>query len=164
MSTSRRPPTIELLAALARGRDPFIDVFNRTMLDIPAIECVTLLATAPDRSVIHRVGSSDPGRFPIGGFDPIDDGTWCRRIFGDKQPIVANDPLQMRAFVPETDDLVAMGYEAIVCMPIVIATDMRGTLNVLGEAGAFAPPALAEIEAMLPFAALIFTFEGIELP
>ncbi|WDR03234.1 GAF domain-containing protein [Devosia algicola] len=158
------PPTKELLAALAQGRDPFFGALNHALLDITAIECVTYLATAPDRSVIHRVGTSDPSHFPIGGFDPIDDSAWCRRIFGDKQPIIANDSEQMRAFIPETDDLVAMGYEAIVCAPVVIAGEMRGTLNVLGGADAFTPPALAAIETLMPFVALIFTFEGIELP
>ena len=47
------------------------------------------------------------------------------------------------------------------CFPIVIAGETRGVVALLGDAGIFTPAALAEIDTLLPIAALIFTFEGI---
>ena len=67
----------------------------------------------------------------------------------------------MAGFLPETDDLIAMGYGATACMPIVIAGEVRGTVNFLGDAGIFTASALDRITALLPIAALIFTFPGI---
>ena len=76
-------------------------------------------------------------------------------------PIVGDTPELMRPFIPETDDLVAMGYGSTLCLPIVIAGEVRGTVNLLGDAGVLTPATLAEIDSLLPIAALIFTFAGI---
>lgn len=146
---------------LATGPAALIDALNAALLTLPGVRTVTWLATAPDRSVTHRIGTSDAKGFPIGGFDPIDDGAWNRRIFGDKRPVVGDTVEQMREFIPETDDLVAMGYGATMCAPIIIGGDVRGVLCLLGDAGILTPALLAEVETLLPIAALIFTFPGI---
>jgi hypothetical protein len=122
---------------------------------------MTILATAPDRSVVHRIGTSDPVNFPIGGFDPIDDGPWCRRIFGDKQPIIGNTPAEMQRYIPETAALEALGYGSTICVPVIIADDVRGTVNLIGAAHVFTPQVLADVDALLPLAALVFAFPGI---
>jgi GAF domain-containing protein len=128
---------------------------------LPGVRTVTYLATAPDRSVTHRIGTSDHKRFPIGGFDPIDNGAWCQHIFWDKRPIIGNSPAEMAVYIPETSALVEMGYGATMCAPIIIAGEVRGTVNLLGDAGILTPALLASFTALLPIAALIFTFEGI---
>ena len=79
----------------------------------------------------------------------------------EKLPVIGNDVAGMAAFIPETGGLVAMGYGACSCFPIVIAGETRGVIALLGDAGIFTPDALAEIDTLLPIAALIFTFEGI---
>ena len=156
------PATAERLStALAAGAQQTIAAMNALFLAIPGIRTVTWLATAPDRSVTHRIGTSEAKGFPIGGFDPIDDSAWNLRIFGEKSPIIGNNRDGMAAYIPETDQLVAMGYGSTACFPIVIAGEVRGTVNFLGDAGLFTAGVLARIHALLPIAALIFTFEGI---
>lgn len=150
-----------LTTALAAGPQATIAVMNALFCAIDGVRTVTWLATAPDHTVTHRIGTSDAQGFPIGGFDPIDDSAWNRRIFGDKQPVIGDDVAGMAEFIPETDQLVAMGYGATGCFPIVIDGAVRGTVNFLGDAGLFTPATLARITALLPLAALVFTFEGI---
>ncbi|WP_417310486.1 hypothetical protein [Devosia sp.] len=150
-----------LTTALAEGPQQTIAALNTLFCAVDGVRTVTWLATAPDYSVTHRIGTSDAEHFPLGGFDPIDDSAWNRRIFGDKRPVLGDDVPGMAAFIPETDQLVAMGYGATGCFPIVIAGAVRGTVNVLGDAGLFTPATLARITALLPLAALVFTFEGI---
>lgn len=147
--------------ALAAGPQPTIALLCELFKAIPGVRTVTWLATAPDRSVTHRIGTSDPVGFPVGGFDPIDDSAWNLRIFGEKLPVVGDNPAQMAQFIPETDQLVAMGYGATLCQPIIIADDVRGLVCLLGDAGILTPDALAEVDALLPIAALVFSFEGI---
>ena len=151
----------QLATALAAGPQPTFAVLSTLFTALPGVRTVTYLATAPDRSVTHRIGTSDPKGFPIGGFDPIDDSAWNRRIFDEQRPIIGDTPELMAQFIPETDQLVAMGYGATLCAPIVIAGDVRGTVNLLGDAGIFTPALLAQFDALLPIAALIFTFPGI---
>jgi hypothetical protein len=150
-----------LSEALAAGPAQLLDVLNDLFLALPGVRTVTWLAARPAEKITRRIGTSDPQNFPIGGFDPIDDGAWSRRVYGDKLPIIGNTPAEMAVYIPETDELVRMGYGALICAPIVIDGAARGTVNLLGDAGIFTPALLGEIDALLPLAALIFTFEGV---
>ena len=151
----------KLAASLATGPQALIALLNDVVKTLPGVRTVTWLAVAPDRSVTHRIGTSDPQGFPIGGFDPIDDSAWNRRIFGDRSAVVGDTPELMRQFIPETDALVAMGYGATLCAPIIIGGEVRGVLCALGDAGILTPALLARIDTILPIAALVFTFGGI---
>jgi GAF domain-containing protein len=161
MSPLDRAFAHDLASSLAAGPEQIIGLVNRIVQALPGVRTVTWLAVAPDHSVTHRIGTSDKVNFPIGGFDPIDDGAWNRRIFGDKRAVIGDTPEQMRQFIPETDQLVAMGYGATLCAPIIIGGEVRGVLCALGDAGILTPDLLAAIDTILPIAALVFTFHGI---
>lgn len=150
-----------LSAALAAGPQQLIALMNAQFLALPGVRNVTWLAVAPDKSVTHRIGTSDSTGFPIGGFDPIDNGPWCKRIFGDKRAVVGNSPAGMAEFIPETEDLVKMGYGATMCTPIVINGEVAGTVNMLGDEGFLTEGLIASVETLLPLAALIFAVPGI---
>jgi GAF domain-containing protein len=151
-----------LSAALDAGLPELFDVLNDLFLSFAGIRTVTWLAARPDQRITERVGTSDPHSFPIGGSDPIDDAAWSRRIYGDRLPIVANTPDEMSFYIPETADLVAMGYHSIVCAPIIVGGQSLGTVNLIGEEpGLFAPDLLDRINALLPIAALVFTFDEV---
>lgn len=151
----------QLSAALATGPVPLFAVLSELFTAIPGIRTATFIATAPDRSVTHRIGTSNPVDFPIGNVDPVDDSAWNRRILVEMQPVIGDSVAGMAAFIPETDGLVAMGYGACSCFPIVISGETRGVVALLGDAGIFTPAALAAVDTLLPIAALIFTFKGI---
>lgn len=147
-----------LSAALDAGPSELFDVLNDLFLSLPGVRTVTWLAARPEKAITERVGTSDAHHFPVGGFDPIDEAAWSRRIYADRLPIVANDVEEMSFYIPETADLVKLGYGSIVCAPIIVGGKSLGTVNLLGEAGLFTPFMLDEINALLPIAALIFTF------
>ena len=151
----------KLSEALAAGPQAMFAVLSELFTAVPGIRTATFIATAPDHSVTHRIGTSNSTDFPIGNVDPIDDSAWNNRILREMKPVIGNDVPGVAAFIPEVDQLVAMGYGACSCFPIVIAGETRGVVALLGDAGIFTPGALAEINTILPIAALIFTFEGI---
>ena len=156
------PAVAERLAvALASGPTALFAELSALFTAIPGVRTATFIATAPDRSVTHRIGTSNPAHFPIGNVDPVDDSPWNRRILIEKQPVIGDSVAGMAAFIPETDGLVAMGYGACSCFPIVIAGETRGVVALLGNAGIFTPAVLAEINTLLPIAALVFAFPGI---
>ena len=150
-----------LAAALANGPTALFAVLSKLFTAVPGIRTATFIAVAPDKSVTHRIGTSNPAHFPVGNVDPVGDDPWNRTILGDRRPVIGDDVAGMARFLPETDGLVAMGYGACACFPIVVAGETRGVVALLGDAGIFTPAALAEINSLLPIAALIFTFEGI---
>jgi hypothetical protein len=151
----------DLNAALTAGPEALFAVLSKLFTALPGIRTATFIATAPDKTVTHRIGTSDPVNFPIGNVDAVDDSPWNRRILVEKQPVIGDSVAGMAAFIPETDGLVSMGYGACSCFPIVIAGETRGVVALLGDAGIFTPAVLAGIHDLLPIAALIFTFEGI---
>ena len=156
------PATAEqLTAALANGPAALFAVLSKLFTAVPGIRTATFIAVAPDRTVTHRIGTSNPQHFPVGNVDPVDDSPWNRRILGEKLPVIGDSVPGMATFLPETDGLVAMGYGACSCFPIVIAGETRGVVALLGDAGIFTPAVLAEINTLLPIAALVFTFPGI---
>ena len=156
------PATAEKLnAALATGPLALFTELSALFTTIPGIRTATFIATAPDKTVTHRIGTSNPEDFPVGNVDPVEDTPWNNRILRDKQPVIGDSVAGMAAFLPETDGLVAMGYGACSCFPIVIGGETRGVVALLGDSGVFTTAALAQITALLPIAALIFTFPGI---
>lgn len=151
----------KLGTALAAGPTQLFAVLSELFTAIPGIRTATFIATAPDKSVTHRIGTSNPVDFPIGNVDPVGDDVWNNTILKQMKPLVGNSVAGMAAFLPETDGLVAMGYGACSCFPIVIAGETRGVVALLGDAGIFTQAALAAIHTLLPIAALTFTFQGI---
>ncbi len=151
----------KLSAAVAAGPSELFAILSELFTAVPGVRTATFIATAPDKTVTHRIGTSNPAHFPVGNVDPVGDDPWNNAILRDKKPVIGNDVAGMVAFLPETDGLVAMGYGACSCFPIVVAGETRGVVALLGDAGIFTPAALAEIDTLLPIAALIFTFQGI---
>jgi hypothetical protein len=151
----------QLAAALADGPTALFAVLSQLFTAVPGVRTATFIATAPDKTVTHRIGTSNPVHFPVGNVDPVADTPWNNRILNEMKPVIGNDPAGIAAFIPEVDGLLAMGYTACSCFPIVIAGETRGVVALLGDAGTFTPSALAQIDALLPIAALTFTFEGI---
>lgn len=161
MSVLEFAPAARLSAALADGPPALFAVLSRLFTAIPGIRTATFIAVAPDRTVTHRIGTSKPEHFPVGNVDPVGDDVWNNTILGRMRPLIGDSVAGMAAFLPETDGLVAMGYGACSCFPIVIGGETRGVVALLGDAGTFTTRVLAEIDALLPIAALIFTFKGI---
>jgi hypothetical protein len=62
----------------------------------------------------------------------------------------------MGVYIPETGELEKLGYGATGCFPIVISGVARGTVNILGAAGIFTPAFMAELDTLMPLAALVF--------
>jgi len=161
MSVIELASAARLSAALADGPPALFAVLSRLFTAIPGIRTATFIAVAPDRTVTHRIGTSKPEHFPVGNVDPVGDDVWNNTILGQMRPLIGDSVAGMAAFLPETDGLIAMGYGACSCFPIVIGGETRGVVALLGDAGIFTTRVLAEIDALLPIAALIFTFHGI---
>ena len=148
--------------ALAVGPTQLFAVLSELFTSLPGVRTATFIAVAPDKTVTHRIGTSNPVDFPVGNVDPVNDSLWNRSMLRDQQPLIGDDTPGMIAFLgDEASGLSAMGYGACSCFPIVIAGETRGVVALLGDAGTFTPATLATIDTLLPIAALIFTFEGI---
>ena len=163
MSPIGRYVASRLAYALADGPEALFGVLSALFTSVPGVRTATFIAVAPDKTVTHRIGTSNPVDFPVGNVDPINDSLWNRSMLADQRPLIGDDTAGMVEFLgEEASGPVDMGYGACACFPIVIAGETRGVVALLGDAGIFTASALAEIDTILPIAALIFTFQGID--
>jgi len=162
MTSPLDPAVAAQSAALAAGPTALFAVLSELFTLVPGVRTATFIATAPDKTVTHRIGTSNPVHFPVGNVDPVNDSLWNRSMLRDQRPLVGDDTPGMVTFLgEEASGLVAMGYGACSCFPIVIAGETRGVVALLGDAGIFVRQTLEAIDSLLPIAALTFTFHGI---
>jgi hypothetical protein len=127
-------------------------------------DLLTVLAVGEDRTHFVRPYTNRPDQFPLGAADKVADSPWLRRLFGEKAPIVANDIPAILHWIPEFTDAATMGYGALVNVPIVVAGDVVGLINLMGPAGHFDARRVAAIDEQTPLAALALLVGRSPLP
>ena len=82
----------DLATALASGPSALFAVLSRLFTSpSPGVRTATFIAVAPDRTVTHRIGTSNPAHFPVGNVDPVDDSLWNRHMLHEQRPVIGND-------------------------------------------------------------------------
>lgn len=115
----------------------------------------TVLAFDLRRQEVTRRFSSDPRLYPVGVTDKLYDTIWERTLIGEKKPLVLNDHAALASLLPEADRLKAIGAEAMLNLPVVVAGDVLGALNMLHDSGRYTPARVAEAQALVPGAAVL---------
>ena len=113
----------------------------------------TVLAFDFPRQVARRLYSTDEAIYPTGVEDPLMDTIWERTLVGERRPLVLNDPTALATLLPNTAELVALGCEAMLNLPVVVAGQTIGALNMLHESGRYTPERIEAAHALLPGAA-----------
>ena len=115
----------------------------------------TVLAFDIERQEVKRLHSSDPDLYPAGATDRLYDTIWGRTLLGEKRPLVLNDYEALTTLLPEAATLRARGVEAMLNLPVVVAGNVLGALNMLHDSGRYAPERVAEAQALAPAAAAL---------
>lgn len=115
----------------------------------------TVLAFDFARQQMVRLYSSDQAIYPVNAADPITDTIWERTLIGDRKPLVLNDPEAMAVLLPNVPQLVALGCEAMLNLPIVVAGQSIGAINLLDRSGRYTPERVEAAKALVPGAAAI---------
>ena len=145
--------------AMARGKADLLDAVIHLFANLPEVLDATLLAVSADQTAARRIGSSNEKMFPRDAGEPLDPADpWCHKILVEKQPVLANDKAALALYITEASAIEAAGFGASGSFPIVIGGRVAGTINMLAPEGHFTAARVATIEALLPFAALIFLF------
>ncbi len=116
----------------------------------------TVLAFDFPRQVMVRRFSTNTAIYPVGVEDPITDTIWERTLIGARQPLVLNSPAEMATLLPNVPELAALGCEAMLNLPVVVAGQALGAINLLERSGRYTPERVATAQALLaPAAAAI---------
>ena len=119
------------------------------------VRMFTLLAFDFPRNVARRLYSSAETIYPAGVEDPIADSIWEHTLIVRRQPLVLNDRAALATLLPNTEELAALGCEAMLNQPVVIAGQTIGALNMLHHAGRYTPERVVAAQALSPAAAVM---------
>jgi len=90
-----------------------------------------------------RVVTSHPEAYPVSGTKPITRDDWFEIVHEKRQTYVANSLAAMSDHFFDRDVIDALGCQSVVNLPIEVAGEMVGTVNLLHEENFYTPARVA---------------------
>jgi len=115
----------------------------------------TVLAFDLTRRQSLRVFTSDALLYPPDVVAELVDTLWERTLLGKKQPLVLNDFAALSSLLPEAGQLRDRGCEAMLNVPVVVAGEVLGALNMLHDSGRYDAVHVEAARALVPGAAAL---------
>ena len=127
-----------------------------TMLADLHMACATLgtrlfTVTALDDSAgLHRrVYTSHPVEYPVLGTKPLVRDAWYAACVASRRAFVANTPAELATVLFDHALILSLGLGSCANLPVQADGQVRGTVNLLAEAGHFTPDRLARYQALV---------------
>lgn len=122
--------------------------------DAIGVRLFTVTEIVPERSVAVRSYTNMPDEYPVSGEKPLRRDKWSDTVRTRHEAFVANSIEEIAEVFPDYGLIQSLGCESCLNLPIVIAGELRGTLNCLHAAGHFTPDRVAAAQALKPAGAL----------
>ena len=145
-------PFDSCLAALKQPGPPEVlfRAVDKALADTVGHRLFTLLYVAPDRKRVKRLYTNMPKEYPVGGFKPVTESEWHKRVVGEGRPWVGYTYEDVKWAFFDHELIRSLGCESAINQPVVYAGRVLGTMNLL--AGAYKESDAARLE---PYAALL---------
>ena len=154
-----RPPDFtavaNALAAAAPQPETTFEALRRYADELVGARMFTVLVFDFPRHVMRRLYSTNTDIYPVGADDPITETVWERTLIGERLPLVLNSPEAMATLLPNVPELVALGCEAMLNLPIVVAGRSLGAINMLDRNGTYTADRVEAAKVLVPAAAAI---------
>lgn len=146
-------PFDSCLAALRAGpTEALFAAVDRALAETVGHKLFTLLYVAPDGKRVKRLYTNMPKEYPVGGYKPVTESDWHRRVIGERRAWVGYDDKDVQWAFFDHALIRSLGCESAVNQPVVYAGRVLGTMNLLDAAGHYTEADPARLE---PFAALL---------
>jgi hypothetical protein len=126
---------------------PFADLHARCAALGTRLFTVTRLDE--DKALFARVFTSHPAEYPVSGTKPMERDGWYDLTIAGRRTFVANTPPEFAKYFFDHELIVSLGLGSCINVPVVAGGAVRGTVNILAEAGHFTPEKLAAYEALV---------------
>jgi hypothetical protein len=125
------------LAALRQPAPPeaFFMVLDKALAEVVGHKLFTLLYVAPDRKRVKRLYTNMPKEYPVGGYKPVMETDWHKRVVGEGQAWVGYSYDDVKWAFFDHELIRSLGCESAINKPVVYAGRVLGTMNLLDEAG-----------------------------
>jgi GAF domain-containing protein len=99
----------------------------------------TVMRVDFDKDVAARVHTSDPESYAVSGTKPINRTRWFDIIHVERRPFVANTIEEIAEVFPDHETIRSLGCGSVVNLPVVIADELAGTVNLLHQDHFYTP-------------------------
>lgn len=136
-----------------------LDALVKRVVGARLFTLMTFDATTGEAS---RAYSDRPEDYPISGRKPANRTDWSRIVLERHETFVANDIDAIARVFPDYKQIQSLGCESCINVPVIVAGNVLGTLNILHEKGYYTPERVAAAETLkLPGAAVFILLENI---
>jgi hypothetical protein len=113
------------------------------------VRLFTVLAWLPHRRVLHRVHSSHPVTYPVGGEKTVEVAAgWLEGCVTHQRPYLGPDRAAVREIFADHETIAGLGCGAVVNAPVVDAGRTLGVLNVLDAEGSYDDASVERVAAL----------------
>jgi len=134
--------------AIAESRDQPLAAFDALWAltrDVVGVKLFTIMTHDGRNGVAQRIYSNMPDAYPVSGTKPANETDWSRQVIRDRRTFVAKG---IAAVFSDHELIRSLGCESVINVPIVVAGEVKGTINCLHEAGFYTPERVEASEAL----------------
>ena len=140
--------TIDHTAALAafdcaiateKGPGAAYAALEKLTQSVVGVKLFTVMEANMAAGISSRSYSSDPESYPVSGSKPINRTRWFDTVHVDRQAFVANTIADIATVFPDHEQIWSLGCGSVVNLPIFIADEFMGTMNILHEEHFYTP-------------------------
>ncbi len=106
-----------------------------------------------------RLYSSDDTSYAIGGFKPIEINEWTVQVIEQQQAFIAHKHSDLANVFFDHKLIAQLGLGSVINWPVIIYSQVIGTVNLLAEEGAYLDSDLLALEKLAPWLSIPFLFD-----
>ncbi|MBO1075081.1 GAF domain-containing protein [Roseomonas marmotae] len=117
----------------SRDGDPLprIRAADRLARKLTGQQLCTAMVFDRQAMTVQRIFSSRPSEYPVGGRKPKRDTDWGRQVLLEGRRFEGEGEAAIRAHFADHEVILGLGLRSIVNLPILVAGECLGTLNLL---------------------------------
>lgn len=122
---------------------------------VVGVKLFTVMEADMEAGISRRCYSSDPESYPVSGSKPINRTHWFDIIHVERRPFVANTIAEIATVFPDHEQIWSLGCGSVVNLPIFIAGEFMGTMNLLHEEFFYTPERVKHVTNTLQAPAML---------
>ena len=124
-------------AALARPGQPapLFEALEQATQATLGHRLFTILRYHPDLRETERLHTSDPRAYPVGGRKAMRATPSTEQVYGRREPYLGRTAADIRACFADHEQILALGCESVLNVPVLFDGDILGAVNLLHQAG-----------------------------
>jgi GAF domain-containing protein len=143
----------ELLARFERaiaeeaGADAPYAALQRLTEALVGVKLFTIMSVDLGAGLARRAYSSNPVAYPASGVKPIRQDAWFAVISEQRRPFIANTIEEIATVFGDHELIASLGCGSVINLPVFVAGQLLGTVNILHEPHYYTPERAARFVA-----------------